>query len=135
MKKVMTKIIDYLILLASSFISVLLFTILFIVVFGDRGTGLAWGISLGLIINHFLLSFFFIKQGIWESVVKTVIYSGFLFALFYIIANYLDFSFNKILYVISLIIASEISSICTNFLYRYRTIVSCGNVSNERRKR
>lgn len=109
------KIVDYILLLASSFVFVLIFIVLFIVIFGNRGAGITWGVCLGLVISHFSLSFFFKKQGILKSVARTIIYSTALFVLFYIIANYLDFSYNKVLYIISMIIARKISSVSINF--------------------
>lgn len=110
-----SKIIDYLLLLASSFVSELIFIVLFIVMFGDRVMGIAWGICVGLIVSHFSLSFFFKKQGILKSIVRTIIYSVVLFIFFYLIANYLYFPYNKVLYIISMIIAWEISSFSINF--------------------
>jgi len=105
----MNRVLGYLVLLGSSVVIGLLLTILFIMIFEDRGTGISWGICSGLFIGSFLTSYIFQKNKIFISIAKTLIYSGFVFVLFYTISNYLDFQYDKILYLISIILAWESS--------------------------
>ncbi len=103
----------YLFLLLGTLLGSLLLTIPFIFIFNDRGTGVSWGICLGALLCHFLISLSILKYKLIKSIIKTIFYAGILFILFYVISNYLYAIKHELLmlflYSISILLAWEMS--------------------------
>ena len=109
----MIKIMNHIILIGSSIVLSLIFIVIFVIFLNDRGSGIIWGAFIGVLIGHYLVSYFKLKFGFLTSFVKTFFYSIFVSAFAYLITNYVNYWYSGKL-ILSLIISWELSLVLVN---------------------